>query len=324
MKQTKSKGTSSLSETKPDAKPRKPQFRSLLQEEMATPLALFKGHVQTRQQLVPRPNPRKVSIVAQSRGLQVETSNAGPVVLITGCSHGGIGHALAREFAENGCRVVATSRSRSKMTDLEQDPRLFVQELDVRSEQSVNEVLSNVIDKFGQIDVLVNNAGIQCVGPLAEIPISAMENTFDTNVFGKIKCGFDFDSQAGSEYRPAKHWRSLQKLELQPFGIDVIDVVPGGIRSNLANSAVAVFKKWPELKLYKPYEEAIIERAFFFQRRKPTPTETFAKDTVAAVLKKNPPAWFSSGRYSTFMAIMYHMPIWYKDFLQKKSLMKKA
>ncbi|KAF2563232.1 hypothetical protein F2Q70_00014172 [Brassica cretica] len=281
---------------------------------MTTPLALFKGHVQTRQQLVPRPNPRKVSIVAQSRGLQVETSNAGPVVLITGCSHGGIGHALAREFAENGCRVVATSRSRSKMTDLEQDPRLFVQELDVRSEQSVSEVVSNVIDKFGQIDVLVNNAGIQCVGPLAEIPISAMENTFDTNVFG-VYTGTKAAIHALTD--------SL-RLELQPFGIDVIDVVPGGIRSNLANSAVAVFKKWPELKLYKPYEEAIIERAFFFQRRKPTPTETFAKDTVAAVLKKKPPAWFSSGRYSTFMAIMYHMPIWYKDFLQKKSLMKKA
>nr|VDD18767.1 unnamed protein product [Brassica oleracea] len=317
---------------------------------MATPLALFKGHVQTRQQLVPRPNPRKVSIVAQSRGLQVETSNAGPVVLITGCSHGGIGHALAREFAENGCRVVATSRSRSKMTDLEQDPRLFVQELDVRSEQSVNEVLSNVIDKFGQIDVLVNNAGIQCVGPLAEIPISAMENTFDTNVFGTVrmtqavvphmaskKKGKIVNIGSVSVMSPSP-WAGVYtgtkaaihaltdslRLELQPFGIDVIDVVPGGIRSNLSNSAVAVFKKWPELKLYKPYEEAIIERAFFFQRRKPTPTETFAKDTVAAVLKKNPPAWFSSGRYSTFMAIMYHMPIWYKDFLQKKSLMKKA
>lgn len=115
-----------------------------------------------------------------------------------------------------------------------------------------------------------------------------------------------------------------RRLELDPFGIDVIDVVPGGIKSNLANSAVDVFKKMPELKLYKAYEEGMIERLFFFQRRKPTPAETFAKDIVAVVLKKNPPAWFSSGRYSTFMAIMYHMPIWFKDSLQRKALMKKG
>ncbi|KAH0855519.1 hypothetical protein HID58_045161 [Brassica napus] len=317
---------------------------------MATPLALFKGHVQTRPQLVPRLNPRKVSIVAQSRGLRMESDNAGPVVLITGCSHGGIGHALAREFAENGCRVVATSRSRSKMADLEQDPRMFVHELDVRSEQSVNNVMSNVIDKFGQVDVLVNSAGIQCVGPMAEIPISTMQNTFDTNVFGTVrmtqavvphmvskKKGKIVNVGSISVMSPSP-WAGVYtgtkaaihaltdslRLELDHFGIDVIDVVPGGIKSNLANSAVDVFKKMPELKLYKAYEEGMIERLFFFQRRKPTPAETFAKDIVAVVLKKNPPAWFSSGRYSTFMAIMYHMPIWFKDSLQRKALMKKG
>ncbi|RID73174.1 hypothetical protein BRARA_B00341 [Brassica rapa] len=252
------------------------------------------------------------------------SDNAGPVVLITGCSHGGIGHALAREFAENGCRVVATSRSRSKMADLEQDPRMFVHELDVRSEQSVNNVVSNVIDKFGQVDVLVNNAGIQCVGPMAEIPISTMQNTFDTNVFGTVRM-----TQAVVPHMVSKKKGKIVNvgsisvmLELDPFGIDVIDVVPGGIKSNLANSAVDVFKKMPELKLYKAYEEGTIERLFFFQRRKPTPAETFAKDIVAVVLKKNPPAWFSSGRYSTFMAIMYHMR--FKDSLQRKALMKKG
>lgn len=113
------------------------------------------------------------------------------------------------------------------------------------------------------------------------------------------------------------------RLELRPFGIDVINVVPGGIRTNIANSAVATFNKMPELKLYKPYEEAIRERAFISQRMNPTPAETFARDTVAAVLKKNPPAWFSSGRYSTLMAVMYHMPLWLKDFFQKQVLMKK-
>ncbi|CAI0428554.1 unnamed protein product [Linum tenue] len=269
------------------------------------------------------------------------------VVLITGCSQGGIGHALAREFAANDCRVVATSRSKSTMRDLEQDPRFYLQELDVSSAESVERVVSDVVGKYGKVDILVNNAGVQCVGPLAEIPLSAVQSTFDTNVFANLSSFYVGTMRMVQAVTP--HMASRRKgkivnlgsvtvmgptawagtytaskaaihaltdtlrLELKPLGIDVINVVPGAIRSNIGNSASANYNKMPEWQLYKPFEAAIRQRAFLSQSLKSTPAEKFAKDTVAAILRKDPPAWFSSGRYSTIMAIMHHLPLRIRD-----------
>ncbi|KAM0056010.1 putative acylglycerone-phosphate reductase [Helianthus debilis subsp. tardiflorus] len=269
------------------------------------------------------------------------------VVLITGCSSGGIGNALARAFAARDCLVVATARSASSMADLAGAPDIyFLQELDVLSDESVREVVSNVIDKFGRIDVVVNNAGVQCIGPLAEMPLGSVEHTFNTNVYGPMrliqavvphmasrKKGKIVNTGSVTVMGPGP-WSGVYtaskgalhaltdtlRLELKPFGIDVINVVPGAVRSNIGNSAIASYNKMPEWKLYKKYEGAIKERAYFSQGPKATPAEEFANKTVAAILKEDPPSWFSYGQYSTIMTLVYHLPIFIKDFLLRKAM----
>jgi NAD(P)-dependent dehydrogenase (short-subunit alcohol dehydrogenase family) len=110
-----------------------------------------------------------------------------PVVLVTGCSEGGIGHAMVRAFAAAGCAVVATARSRGSMRDLDGDPRFLLLELDVRSDESARAAVADALREHGRVDVLVNNAGVHLVAPLAEVPMESFHQVFDTNVYGRIK-----------------------------------------------------------------------------------------------------------------------------------------
>ncbi|XP_068637806.1 short-chain dehydrogenase RED1-like [Aristolochia californica] len=267
-----------------------------------------------------------------------------PVVLITGCSEGGIGNSLARAFATEKCKVVATSRSLKSMGDLENDSRFLRLELDVLSEDSIQNVMSRIMDEFGRIDVVVNNAGVHCVGPLAEIPLSAFQSTFNTNVYGPMRViqavvpymairkkgkivnvgsigalapGPWSGTYAASKAALHALTDSL-RMELKPLGIDVINVVPGSIKSNIGESSAARYAQMPEWKVFEPFAGAIRARAELSKNVKTTPTEEFAKKTVAAVLDKNPPSWFSYGRLSFIMSILYHMPICIRDWYIKK------
>ncbi len=110
-------------------------------------------------------------------------TTARPVALVTGASSG-IGRAAALALADTGFEVVGTSRNTSRVAPL--DGVTFL-DLDVASDESVTVVVKRVIEKFGQIDVLVNNAGIGAVGAAEENSVAQAQSVFDVNVFGTIR-----------------------------------------------------------------------------------------------------------------------------------------
>ncbi|NUP17294.1 MAG: oxidoreductase [Streptomyces sp.] len=106
-----------------------------------------------------------------------------PVALVTGASSG-IGEATALALVEAGFEVIGTSRNAAKVTSREGVTFL---DLDVSSDASVATLVQQVIDRFGRIDVLVNNAGLGSSGATEESSLAQHQHVFDINVFGVIR-----------------------------------------------------------------------------------------------------------------------------------------
>lgn len=106
-------------------------------------------------------------------------------ILITGSSSG-IGKATAKYFAEQGWNVVATMRNPGKEQELTKLDHVHVTRLDVQDNDSIRKAVQEGIDKFGRIDVLVNNAGYGAYGPLEAFPRERIKRQFDVNVIGLL------------------------------------------------------------------------------------------------------------------------------------------
>ncbi|KAK2461589.1 hypothetical protein APHAL10511_006052 [Amanita phalloides] len=255
-----------------------------------------------------------------------------PIVLITGCTRGGIGHAMCEAFAARGCTVIATSRNASTIGGFRDETNIRKLALDITKDEQVQKVVQHVVEQEGRIDILVNNAGLISPGALIDSDIEDIKRAFDTNVFGmwrmakavipemaKRRSGLivNIGSIVGEIPTPwngiycstkaATHSLSeVMNMECRPFGISVMLVAPGSVKSNLANNAEQYTQ--PSDSLYNAFLPYIMKRIHTSQGPNSMPTDKFANEVVSNVLKKNPPSYMTAGGFTTIAAILKWFP----------------
>jgi NAD(P)-dependent dehydrogenase (short-subunit alcohol dehydrogenase family) len=183
-------------------------------------------------------------------------------VLITGCSTG-IGRATAAYLAEKGWTVYATARRVEALADLEAKGCRTLA-LDVTDEASRTAAVAAVEEAEGAVGVLINNAGYSQSGAVESVPDERVRAQFDTNVFGLLamcravlpkmreegwgkivnvsSMGGRFTFPGGGIYHASKHaveaLSDALRFEVKAFGVDVIIIEPGIIRTNFGETAL--------------------------------------------------------------------------------------
>ncbi|PYI12089.1 short chain dehydrogenase/reductase [Aspergillus sclerotiicarbonarius CBS 121057] len=231
-------------------------------------------------------------------------------VLVTGCSPGGIGNSLAREFHQNGLRVFATAREAKTIEDLA-SIGVETLSLTVDDEESVRQCFVDVRAKLGEkgLDYLVNNAGRNYTVPAMEAELSEVRATFETNLFAVISICKAFlpllmkakgtivqiGSVAGvipyvfgSVYNASKaalhSFSDSLRVELAPFGVNVTTVVTGGVQSRIARIQRALAPN----SIYAPIEDEYNRRVTHSQDGA-MPNAAYARSVVTQVLYGSAP-----------------------------------
>lgn len=188
-----------------------------------------------------------------------------PVWFITGCSTG-LGRALAQLVIDRGCRAVVTARDAERVADLAAggDDRVLALSLDMADTNAIDEAVTQATDKFGRIDVLVNNAGYGYQSSVEEGEDAEIRAQFEANVFGLFRITqkilptmraqhaghiLNISSVAGfigfpgsGYYAASKHavegWSDALAAEVAPLGIHVTCVEPGPFRTDWAGRSL--------------------------------------------------------------------------------------
>jgi NAD(P)-dependent dehydrogenase (short-subunit alcohol dehydrogenase family) len=250
--------------------------------------------------------------------------------MITGCSSG-IGAALARELHRKGQQVIATARRPETLAPLA-ELGITTLPLDVNDDQSIAAAMDRVAESVGSLDMLINNAGFSQVGVVLDLTREDLRRQYETNVIAPVAVtraampllraavaqrgsatlvnvgsivGL-FTTPYAAAYcssKAAVHSISdALRMELKPFGIEVVMIQPGGVRSSFGDHAEEGIRL-PEDSLYKGAEAGIRARAQAGQQNA-TPAEEFVVPVVEKLLRDNPPAIIRGGANSVRLPLL--------------------
>jgi NAD(P)-dependent dehydrogenase (short-subunit alcohol dehydrogenase family) len=242
---------------------------------------------------------------------------AGKVAVVTGSSSG-IGYETSLILARNGFLTYATMRNLNKSENIKkvatkENLPIHIHQLDVTDDASVKNTVQAILSETGRIDLLVNNAGYGLNGAFEDLAMDEIKAQYETNVFGLIrttqsvlpimrrqKSGIivnissgagRFGFPGGSAYVSTKFavegLSESMSYELEPFGIKVVIIEPGVIRTSIVNGMV-VAKKSQDPN--SPYSQIMQKTATVFENMMANASspDLVAKVVLNAVTNENP------------------------------------
>ena len=242
------------------------------------------------------------------------------VVLVTGASSG-IGAATAMKLKALGFTVYAAARRIERMQCLT-DAGIRVIAMDVTQDASMQAGVERIITETGKIDVLVYNAGYGSYGSVEEVSLEEGRTQFDVNVFGAVRLIqlvlphmrarqtgtiVNITSMGGKIHTPLGAWyhgtkfaleaiSDCLRMEVEPFGIKVVVVEPGGIKTEWADIAAQKLREvsgdGPYGHQALPMAESMIGRA---SRQRQSPPELIADTIAKAVQTRRPKTRYAVG-----------------------------
>ncbi len=245
------------------------------------------------------------------------------VALVTGASSG-MGKAFAKALLAQGLTVYAAARRLDQMNDLAELDAIALK-MDITREDDVQAAVRRIEQDHGGVDVLVNNAGFGVFGAMEDTTIDDARYQFEVNLFGmarltqlllpamrKKRSGkiINISSMGGKMYAPmgcwyhaSKHavegWSDCLRLELRPFGIDVVIIEPGVIATGFGDVMLEPLLARSGTGPYSGMANAIASATrASFQEGGASDPQVIAKLVLKAVRARKPRTRYAAGKYA--------------------------